>query len=587
MHPDYYEGVPTSYSPPLMITDQRACTTQSTGGSTGVSSADSIYTPSPLLPPPETTQPPQQLSLPLPQAPLRQQVLGSFAFGTALQTYQHPQIHSVASAQGMWPTPPATSCDDFDNYSYNGSPISSTNYGIQPVPSCSTRSSVNSPRIWSSPDAPQLNLPPAAWKTADQFSTFPLIAAEAQHESAFQQQMQASSYAEAIYGGENLDNTDGATNQESPPMLTDVSEADGAFSPSDINSPQVTCHVGDNYQLMDDGDPAHFPGAASEGEDAAKADEPYAQLIYRAFMSTERHAMTLQDIYQWFRDNTDKTKGENKGWQNSIRHNLSMNAAFVKRDRKSTTGDAMNDVPETKKNTEWVLEDWAVTKGVQSTTRYRKGNNSRRGGSGHQRVHGNLSARASSGRKGGITASKTKAAATRKALVRGAQNSIFGIPNSHGDPMRDAVYDRSFGYQYSPSGKGEPVTPPDINADDILLPDPTNGAALSTAGHANLGYMYRSTLHHGQSHHDYSQHQQSPQQPHQHHNHPGTMYTLDDISGVYPGSLGPLSSSSGQGVSTTAPNNFDALFASPDEMSEDQLAYLPWGGSGTGGAYQS
>lgn len=57
-----------------------------------------------------------------------------------------------------------------------------------------------------------------------------------------------------------------------------------------------------------------------------KTEEPYAQLIYRAFMSTEpRYAMTLQDIYQWFREHTDKGKSDSKGWQNSIRHNLSMN----------------------------------------------------------------------------------------------------------------------------------------------------------------------------------------------------------------------------------------------------------------------
>jgi len=54
-------------------------------------------------------------------------------------------------------------------------------------------------------------------------------------------------------------------------------------------------------------------------------EEPYAQLIYRAFLSTPRHAMTLQEIYQWFRENTDKGKSGDKGWQNSIRHNLSMN----------------------------------------------------------------------------------------------------------------------------------------------------------------------------------------------------------------------------------------------------------------------
>jgi hypothetical protein len=79
-----------------------------------------------------------------------------------------------------------------------------------------------------------------------------------------------------------------------------------------------------------------------EGEDlqattagGAKTDEPYAKLLYRALMSVPEHAMTLQEIYQWFRDNTDKDIKKDKsekrpgknaeGWQNSIRHNLSMN----------------------------------------------------------------------------------------------------------------------------------------------------------------------------------------------------------------------------------------------------------------------
>lgn len=60
-----------------------------------------------------------------------------------------------------------------------------------------------------------------------------------------------------------------------------------------------------------------------------KAELPYAQLIYKAFMSTPNRAMTLQDIYQWFRENTEKGKSDTKGWQNSIRHNLSMNHVGV------------------------------------------------------------------------------------------------------------------------------------------------------------------------------------------------------------------------------------------------------------------
>lgn len=52
---------------------------------------------------------------------------------------------------------------------------------------------------------------------------------------------------------------------------------------------------------------------------------PYAKLIWKAFMSTPTKSMHLQQIYEWFRQNTNKTSGDGRGWMNSIRHNLSMN----------------------------------------------------------------------------------------------------------------------------------------------------------------------------------------------------------------------------------------------------------------------
>ena len=67
----------------------------------------------------------------------------------------------------------------------------------------------------------------------------------------------------------------------------------------------------------------------NEGEsdaDASENAEPYAQLIYRALRDAPGHGMVLKDIYDWFEKNTDKAKNpSSKGWQNSIRHNLSMN----------------------------------------------------------------------------------------------------------------------------------------------------------------------------------------------------------------------------------------------------------------------
>lgn len=55
-------------------------------------------------------------------------------------------------------------------------------------------------------------------------------------------------------------------------------------------------------------------------------EQPYAQLIYQALLQADGHTMILRDIYDWFFKYTDKAAAsETKGWQNSIRHNLSMN----------------------------------------------------------------------------------------------------------------------------------------------------------------------------------------------------------------------------------------------------------------------
>lgn len=60
--------------------------------------------------------------------------------------------------------------------------------------------------------------------------------------------------------------------------------------------------------------------------DPIDVDQPYAQLIYKALMQAPNNTMILRDIYDWFRRNTAKAADKDtKGWQNSIRHNLSMN----------------------------------------------------------------------------------------------------------------------------------------------------------------------------------------------------------------------------------------------------------------------
>lgn len=110
--------------------------------------------------------------------------------------------------------------------------------------------------------------------------------------------------------------------QQAPAYDTAPSFASSLYATSsDLrtpNLPKLHRHFRETEQL-------DILDSASESE-GKQGEPPYAKLIYRALMGAPGHQMVLKDIYEWIAQNTDKARDPAfKGWQNSVRHNLSMN----------------------------------------------------------------------------------------------------------------------------------------------------------------------------------------------------------------------------------------------------------------------
>ncbi|KAI3324711.1 hypothetical protein HD806DRAFT_543366 [Xylariaceae sp. AK1471] len=549
MHQTACDGLPVSYSTYTSTPELgEYCTTQSTGHSIDFTAGEgSPFTPSPASQGTETSEPILTPASDLPPLPLR----------TEISPYPYQDSHPVtpsSTSKRMLLTPPPSTSYEVDEIDTNSPIISAP--GFQSGIYCPASSAVPSPRSWPSSEPQELKLPQFSWGP-ENLPSQNMGMFSSSFDDQFPRQATTSTYGDSSFNLQSQMESQSSGHHSDTGMVPNPTGQSPVLSMHE-ESPQQKIEMPDAYNFDDDEEMHDLaaPADASEGDEGAKSDEPYARLIYRAFMSRERHAMTLQEIYQWFRDNTEKAKSESKGWQNSIRHNLSMNAAFVKRERKASSGDVLSEPQEPKKSTEWVLEDWAVRDGVQSTTRYRKGNPSRRAGSAaHHRTHGSISSRATSGRRGGISTSKNKAVSTKRSIMSRTTNpEMF---SGHADPFPNPMYSRPMSYPYDPNHLNAPIATTDMDHADLIFRAPL--PTLPTPG-SGIAYSYRG--HHNQA---------IPSFPQQ--GHPHTLYSMGNVTGVYPGPQLPAHTSSG----------YNNIFANPEELAEERTNYLGWNGSTPGG----
>lgn len=192
----------------------------------------------------------------------------------------------------------------------------------------------------------------------------------------------------------------------------------------------------------------------------------YATMIAQAIFSSEEEKLTLNSIYQWIMEKYAFYRHSQSGWQNSIRHNLSLNKAFQKVPRRTD---------EPGKGMKWMIapeyrqEYWKK--------QLRKGNNSSAPSSPATKEPPS-SSRGTNGQAGSSYEGIFSAAAKNSPQTTSPGFSSFSVA-----PVEAYTPERG-----SKLGRSGPDLPRSVNADydePSPLPTRTRNANTSTANTSN------------------------------------------------------------------------------------------------------